>query len=162
MLRALTHAVVHVVALGRDDPLVPLDVLEFDVEVSLAAHGYLVTAAQRALPHRVFRVVVPETHLGHQEGPVGAVGAIQGAQVLPVLFTADLQSQPPLAAVQEGLQGAGDGESVPIVLLDFEHLFDHQGAVGAREAAFRREEDPGEEAGVSVGVLGGAGIDPQR
>lgn len=71
VLGALTHAVVHVVPFRGDDPVVPLDIFELDVELSLAAHGDVVAAAQGALPDQVFGMVVPETHLGHQEGLVG-------------------------------------------------------------------------------------------
>lgn len=131
MLGALTHAIVHMVAFRSNDPVVPLDILELDVEVSLAAHAYIVTTTQRALPKCVFGVVVTETHLGHQEGLVGGVRTIQGAKVLPILIAADLQLQPALAAIQEGLQGAGDGEGVPATFLDLQHLFHHQGAVRA-------------------------------
>lgn len=133
VLRALTHAVVHVVTFRRDDPVVPLDILELDVELSLAAHGDVLAAAQRALLEHVFGMVVPEMHLGHQEGLVGAVcGAVQGAKVLPVLVAGDLQSQLMLVAVQGGLQGASDGEGVPVVLVNLQHLLDHQRAVQAR------------------------------
>lgn len=132
MLGALTHAVVHMVAFRCDDPVVPLDVLELDVEVSLAAHAHIFTTTQRALPECVLGVVVTETHLGHQEGLVGGVSrAPQGAKVLAILIAADLQPQPALASIQEGLQGAGDGEGVPVTLLDLQHLFHHQGAVRA-------------------------------
>lgn len=132
MLGALPHAVVHMVAFGCNDPVMPLDILEFDVEVSLAAHAYIVTTAQRALPECVFGVVFTETHLGHQEGLVGGVSrTIQGAKVIPILVAADLQSQPALAPIQEGLQGTGDGKSVPVTLLDLQHLFHHQGAIRA-------------------------------
>ncbi len=129
MLGALTHAVVHMVAFGRNDPVVPLDIFEFDVEVSLAAHGYIITTTQRALPEYVFGVVITETHLGHQEGLVGVSRAFQGAKILPILIAADLQPQSALAPIQEGLKGAGDGEGVPVTLLDFQHLFYDQGAV---------------------------------
>lgn len=163
VLRTLTHAVVHVVPFGRDDPVVPLDVLELDVELSLAAHGDVLAAVQRALPQQVFGKVVPETHLGHQEGLVGAAcGAVQGAKVLPVLVAGDLQPQLMLVAVQEGLQGASDGEGVPVVLVNLQHLLHHQCAVQPRNAFLSRQEDPGREAWVPVGVLGGAGVDPQR
>lgn len=163
VLRALAHAVVHVVTFRRDDPVVPLDILELDVELSLAAHGDVLTAAQRALPQRVFGMVVPETHLGHQEGLVGAVcGAVQGAKVLPVLVAGDLQSQLMLVAVQEGLQGASDGEGVPVVLVDLQHLLDHQRTVQPRNPFLSREEDLGRKAWGPVRVLGGAGVDPQR
>lgn len=78
----------------------------------------------------MFGGVVSETHLGHQEGLVRGVSrAFQGAEVLPILIAADLQPQPVFAAIQEGLQGAGDGEGVPVTLLDLKHLFYHQGAV---------------------------------
>lgn len=50
MLGALSHAVVHMVTFRCDDPVVPLDVLELDVEVSLAAHGDIITTTQRPLP----------------------------------------------------------------------------------------------------------------
>lgn len=50
MLGALTYAVVHMVAFGCNDPLIPLYILELDVEVPLAAHGYIITTTQRALP----------------------------------------------------------------------------------------------------------------
>lgn len=50
MLGTLTHAVVHMVAFRCDYPLIPLDILELDVEVSFAAHSYIVTTTQRALP----------------------------------------------------------------------------------------------------------------
>lgn len=163
MLGALTHAVVHMVAFRCNDPVVPLDILELDVEVSLAAHAYIVATTQRALPERVFGAVVTETYLGHQEGLVGGVsGAAKGAKVLPILIAADLQLQPALTPVQEGLQGAGDGEGVPVTLLDLQHLFHHQGAVRARHPTFCREENPGREARVSVTALRGAGVDPQR
>ena len=84
VLRTLAHAVVHVVALGRDDPVLPLDVFELDVEVPLAAHGDVVPAPQRPLPQRVFGLVVAVTHLGHQEGlvvgvvPAGGAGGLGG------------------------------------------------------------------------------------
>lgn len=45
MLWALAHAVVHVVALGRDDPVLPLDVSELDVKVFLTADTDVVTTA---------------------------------------------------------------------------------------------------------------------
>lgn len=132
MLGALTHAVVHMVALGSDDPVLPLDILELDVEVPLTAHGYIIAAAQRALPQHVFGVVVTETHLGHQEGLVGGVGgAIQGTEILPILITANLQPQTPFAPIQEGLQGASDGEGVPVTLLHLQHLFYDQGTARA-------------------------------
>lgn len=78
----------------------------------------------------MFGVVITETHLGHQEGLVGGVSrAIQGAKILPILIAADLQPQPALAAIQEGLQGAGDGEGMPVTLLNFQHLFYDQSTV---------------------------------
>lgn len=130
MLEALTHAVVHMVAFRCNDPVMPLDILELDVEVSLAAHSYIFTTTQRALSDCVFGVVVTETHLGHQKGLVWGISrVIQGAKVLPVLLTANFQAQLVLATIQEGLQGAGDGESVPVTVLDLKHLFYHQGAV---------------------------------
>lgn len=49
VLGALTYAVVHMVTFRSNDPLVPLDILELDVEFSLAAHAYLVPTSQRAL-----------------------------------------------------------------------------------------------------------------
>lgn len=49
MLRTLTDAVVHVIAIGGDDPLIPLDVLEVDVQVSLAADGHIFPTSQGAL-----------------------------------------------------------------------------------------------------------------
>lgn len=162
VLRALAHAVVHVVAFRRDDPVVPLDVLELDVELSLAADGDVLAAAQRALPEQMFGRVVP-SDLGHQEGLVGAVhGAVQGAKVLPVLVAGDLQAQPMLVAVQEGLQGASDGEGVPVGLVNLQHLLHHQRAVQPRNPFLSREEDLGREAWRPVRVLGGAGVDPQR
>lgn len=119
VLGALAHAVVHVVTFRSDDPVVPLDILELDVELSLAAHGDVLAAAQRALLQQVLGMVVPETHLGRQEGPVRAVvRAVQGAKVLPILVAGDLQSQLMLVAVQEGLQGASDGEGVPVALVN--------------------------------------------
>lgn len=163
VLRALTHAVVHVVTFRCNDPVVPLDILELDVELSLAAHGDVLTAAERALPEQVFGMVVPETHLGHQEGLVGTVcGAVRGAKVLPILIAGDLQSQLMLVAVQEGLQGASDGEGVPVVLVNLQHLLDHQCAVQPRNPFLSREEDLGRKACGLVRDLGGAGVDPQR
>lgn len=164
VLGALSHAVVHVVAFGRNDPLVPLDILELDVQLSFAAHGHLVAAAQRALPDRVPRAVVAETHLGHHEGLVGGVGGgVEGAQVCAVLVAADLQPQSVLTPVQEGLQRARDGKRVPVALAHLQHLLHHQRAVGARRAAVvGGEEHAGGEAGVSVRVPRGARVDPQR
>lgn len=162
VLRALTHAVVHVVPLRRDDPVVPLDVLELDVELSLAAHGDVLATAQGALPEQVLGMVVPETNLGHKERLVEAVcRAVQGAKVPPVLVAGDLQPQLMLVAVQEGLQGASDGEGVPVVLVNLQHLLDHQRAVQHRHPFLSREEDPGRKAWGPVRVLGGAGVDPQ-
>lgn len=130
VLGALTHAVVHVVTFRGDDPVVPLDILELDVELSLAAHGDVFAAAQRTLPEQVFGKVVLKTHLGHQEGLVGHVSRVaQGAMVLPVLVAGDLQSQLMLVAVQEGLQGASNGEGVPVALVNLQHLLHHQCAV---------------------------------
>lgn len=130
MLEALTHAVVHMVAFRCNDPVMPLDILELDVEVSLAAHSYIVTTTQRTLSECVFGVVLTETHLGHQKGLVRGISrAIQGAKVLPILITTNLQMQSVLATIQEGLQGAGDGEGVPVTVLDLQHLFYQQGAV---------------------------------
>lgn len=163
MLGALAHAVVHMVTFGCNDPVVPLDILELDIEVSLAAHSNIFTATQWSLPERVFGVVLTETHLGHHEGLVGAVSrAIQGAQVLPILITADLQLQSMLAAIQKGLQGAGDWEGVPVTFMDLQHLFHHKGTIRVWIASICREEDLGIEAGVSVRVLRGTGVDPQR
>lgn len=162
VLGALAHAVVHVVALGRNDPVVPLDVLELDVEVFLAAHADVLGAAQRALPERVFAEGVAEAHLGHQEGLVGgASGAVQRAQVLAALVADHLQVQLPPAAVQKGLQGPRDGEGVPVALVDLQHLLHHQSAVGVRASTLRREEDLRGEAGVRARVLRGARVDPQ-
>jgi len=163
MLGALTHAVVHMVAIRCNDPVIPLDILELDVEFSLAAHTYIVTAMQRALPDRVLGVVLPKTHLGHQEGLVAGVGgAMKGAKVLSTLNAADFQMQSVLAPIQECLQGAGDGESVPVTRLDLQHLFHHQGSVRAGPPTFCREKDPSRKARVSIAVLRGADVDPQR
>lgn len=130
MLEALTHAVVHMVAFRCNDPVVPLDILELDVEVSLAAHSYIFTTTHGALTECVFGVVVTETHLGHQKWlEWGISSVIQGAKILPILITANLQTQLVLATIQERLQGAGDGEGVPVTVLDLEHLFYHQGAI---------------------------------
>lgn len=162
VLRALAHAVVHVVTFRRDDPVVPLDILELDVKLSLAAHGDVLAAAQRALPEQVFGKVVAETHLGHQERLVGAVcRAVQGAKVLAVLVAGDLHAQLLLVAVQKGLQGASDGEGVPVVLVNLQHLLDHQCAVQPRDPFLSREEDPGRKAWGPARVPGGAGVDPQ-
>lgn len=154
VLWALTHAVVHVVTFRCDDPVMPLDILELDVELSLAAHGDVLATAQGALPEQVLGMVVPETHLGHQERLVGAVcRAVQGAKVPPVLVAGDLQPQLMLVAVQEGLQGASDGEGVPVVLVNLQHLFDHQRAVQNRNPFLSREEDLGRKAWGPVRVL---------
>lgn len=101
VLWALAHAVVHVVALGRDDPVLPLDVTELDVEVLLAAHALVLSTTQGALRQGVRGLVIPETHLGYQERLVGRVVRI--TQVLPSVLAMYLQLQAPLAAVQEGL-----------------------------------------------------------
>lgn len=131
MLGTLTHAVVHMVAFGCDYPVVPLDIFELYVKVSLAAHGYIFTTTQRALPERMSGVVVTKTHLGHHKGLIrGVRRGVQGAKVLPVLLATNLQVQLVLATIEEGLQGAGDGEGVPVTLLDLQHLFYYQGAVG--------------------------------
>lgn len=111
----------------------------------------------------MFGVGVTETHLGHHEGLVGGISkAIQGAQVPPILFTDDLQLQPALAAVQEWLQGVGDRECMPVTFLDLQHLLYHQGTVRCWLPTDSRKEDPSREAGVSVRVSRGVGVDPQR
>lgn len=130
MLEALTHAVVHMVAFRCNDPVMPLDILELDVEVFLAAHSHIITTTQRALSESVFGVVITETHLGHQKGLVRCISrVIKGTKVLSILVTTNLQTQQALATIQEGLQGAFDGEGVPVTVPDLEHLFYHQGAV---------------------------------
>lgn len=131
MLGTLAHAVVHVVALRRNYPLVPLDILEFDVKVFLAADRDVFATVQRALPDGVLGAIVTQADLGHHERLVGRVGgAVQRAEVPPVFFTADLEPQAPFTSIQERLERAGDGECVPVTLLDVQHLFYHQGAVG--------------------------------
>ncbi|KAL7891658.1 hypothetical protein AOLI_G00011340 [Acnodon oligacanthus] len=91
MLRALAHAVVHVVALGCNDPVLPLNVSELDVEVFLAADADVVTTAQRALAQGVLGFVVTETHLRHQEGLLGCVRFSPAAQVLAPILTVHFQ-----------------------------------------------------------------------
>lgn len=165
VLGTLARAVVHVVALGRDDPVAPLDVLELDVEVPLAAHGHVLAAAQGALPERVTGALLTQAHLRHHEGLVGRVGgAVRQAQVPPVLLAGDLQPQPAKAAVQEGLQRAADGEGVPVAVAHLQRLLYQQGAVGVHvpAAVCCREEDLGGEAGVPARVLRGADVDPKR
>lgn len=163
MLEALTHAIVHMVALRCNDPVIPLDIFKIDVEFSLTAHTYIFTTTYRALPERVFGVVFSETQLGSQEGLVEGVGrAIQGAKVLPILIAVYLQTQFVPGPFQKGLQGAGDGEGVPVTHLDLQHLFHHQGAVSSWHPSFCREKNLSREAGVSMAVLRGADIDPQR
>lgn len=163
MLGALTHAVVHMVTFRCNDPVMPLNIFKLDVEFSLTAHGDVVVTTQWALPDWVFGVVVTEAHLGNHEGLVRGVSmAIRGAKILPIFITNDLQPQLMLAAVQKGLQGTGDGEGVPVALLDLENLFYHQGAIRVWTLTLCREEDLGREVGNSVRVLRGAGVDPQR
>lgn len=163
MLGALTHAVVHVVAFRCNDPVVPLDILELDEELFLAAHADDVAATQRALPERVFGVIVAETHLGRQERLLGGVGgAVRGAKVLPALVAADFQTKSLLASVQKGLQVVGDGESVPVTLPDIQHLLRYQGTVGDGHPTFCRQKNAGSETGVSMAVFRGADVDPQR
>lgn len=162
MLGALAHAVVHVVTFRCNDPVVPLDIFELDVKVSLAAHGDIVATAQRALLEHVSGGMVTQAHLGHHEGLIGGVGgAVQEAQVLPIVVTGDLQTQLFLAAIQKGLQCAGDGEGVPVTLLHLQHLFYHQSAVGGWIPAVCGEKNLGDEAGVPVRVLRGVDINPQ-
>lgn len=64
MLRTLTHAVIHVVALWRDDPVLPLDVTELDVEVFLTAHAGVLATLQRTFAQGVSGAVVTQPHLG--------------------------------------------------------------------------------------------------
>lgn len=67
-----------------------------------------------------------------------------------------------LVAVQEGLQGASNGERVPVALVNLQHLLHHQRAVQPRDPSLSREEDLGREMRGPVKVLRGTGIDPQR
>lgn len=90
VLRALTHAVVHVVALGCDDPVLPMNVTKLDVEVFLAADAGVVAASQRALAQGVLGAVVALPHLGHQKRLLGGVAGCVVAQVASVLLAADL------------------------------------------------------------------------
>lgn len=100
VLGTLAHAVVHVVALWRDDPVAPLDVLELDIEVPLAAHGHVLAAAQGALSEGVTGALLSQAHLGYHEGRVRGISrAIQEAQVPPVMLAGDLQPQLASAAV---------------------------------------------------------------
>lgn len=64
-------------------------------------------------------------------------------------------------AVQEGLQGASNGERVPVALVNLQHLLHHQRAVQTRDPFLSREEDLSRETRGPVRVLGGTGIDPQ-
>lgn len=154
MLWTLSHAIVHMVAFWCNDPVVPLDILKLDVEVSLAAHGHVVTTTQRALSDRMLGVVVTETHLGHQERLIRGVStAVEGAQILAILFTADLKVKPALATIQKSLQNASGGERVPVTLLDLQHLFYHQRAIRAQLAIICRKENSGSKSGVPVKIL---------
>lgn len=110
----------------------------------------------------MFGVVIPETHLGHQEGLVeGFSRPIYGAKVLPIIVAAYLKPQAALATVEERLHGVRDGEGVPVALLDLQHLFYHQGAVTARYPIVCRKEYFGRQPGIPPRVPRGAGVDPQ-
>lgn len=91
VLRTLTHAVVHVVTLGRNDPVLPMYVSKLDVEVFLAADAGILATPQRALAQGVLGVVITLAHLGHQERLLGGVAECTlAAQVASVFLAVHL------------------------------------------------------------------------
>lgn len=160
MLRALSHAIVHVVALGRYDPVLPLYVAELNVEVFLAAHAHVITAPQRALAQGVLVGVVAQLHLRHQERLVGRVaGRLAATQVESAVFAVHLQTETPLTAVQEGLQGGGDRERVPSAPRHVHAPLKQQRAIGA---ARPRQVDFGVRAAALMRGVGRTHVQPQR
>lgn len=129
MLRALAHTIVHVVALWCDDPVLPLDILELDIEVLLAADADVITAAQRALANCMLGVVITELNLCHQVGPLGWISTTLAAQVLVSHFTVHFQLQALLPTIQKGLHGAGDRKGLPPTPYYLNAALDQEGAV---------------------------------
>ena len=120
--RAVALAVVGVVTGRGDNPVVPADVLEVDVELPLAAQAGGAVALQATLvPPVAGRVRLPQHH--HQEGPVGLL-ALSGVLAvcrreegrgsgLGAQQAGHSQVEHTVASVQHRLDGVRHGERVP-------------------------------------------------
>lgn len=70
MARAFTLTVVGVVASRCNDPVVPANVFEIDIELTLAAHTNLAVTFQATLAAPSWPILLHLTHHSHQKGPV--------------------------------------------------------------------------------------------
>lgn len=132
--RTLTLTVVGVVAGRCNDPVVPADVFEIDIELTLATHTYLAVAFQATLTAASWPILLQLTHHSHQKGPVRLFSLSSSSRShqdrrstgISTCWAWDAQVQCTYAPFEQRLHTRCHGESVPATAFSVNCFLSHQ------------------------------------